>query len=119
MLARGTCRGAHRRLCTYTNTHGSTSKDACGSACTDDCGNVCTYISTESIVVHGIMCPYVSNKGMGMHRVMSTDNYMVKTVVYVRTNTCDEYRRYKSKRDIGKGVLGKVIKRIIHAYALH
>ena len=114
----GTCTDARGSPCTDTHIRVSTSKDACGITCTDDRGITCTDVSTDSKDVHISTCPYISTKCMGMHRVMSTYNYMVNTVVGGRTNLYENYRRYETKRNIGTDVVGKVWKGIRYTDAL-
>ena len=53
-----------------------------------------------------------------MHGVASTDNSTVKTVAFGRTNSYDEYSRYKPIRDIDMDIVGKVWKGISYAGAL-
>ena len=53
-----------------------------------------------------------------MHGVASTDNSKVKTVAFGRTNSYDEYSRYKPIRDIDMDIVGKVWKGISYAGAL-
>ena len=76
-----------------TQTNGSTSKYDYRSMFTYDCVSACKDVSTESNGVQGIMCPYISTKGMGVHRFKSTDDSTVNTVVRGRTNMYDEYGR--------------------------
>ena len=51
---------------------------------------------------------YISTKGMGLHKVIFTENSTIKMVVRGRTNAYDKYGRYKPKRDIFTNILGKV-----------
>ena len=76
-----------------TQTHGSTSKDDCGSTSMNACRSAYTDVSTESMVMHGSTCPYISTKGNGVHRVLSTDDSTVKTVVQGITNVYNKYGR--------------------------
>ena len=68
--------------------------------------------------MHRSMYLYISTEGICMHRVTSTGNYTVKTVIQERTNEYYRYRRYETKRYIGTDVLGKVRKGISYADAL-
>ena len=74
--------------------------------------------STDSTGVHGITCPYISTKGMGVHRVTPTGDSTINMLVLGRMNVYYKYGRYEPKRDIGKDVVEKVWKGIIYADAL-
>ena len=131
----GVCRCMYTdyRGITWTDTHtcGSTSKYSGGSICTEYfvsectdvtgmgyCISVCMDIYTDSTGVHGSKCPYISTKGMGVHRVMFTDKSTVKTAVCGRTNAYDKYSRYKPIPDIDMDVVSKVRKVISYDDAL-
>ena len=47
--------------------------------------------------MHRSMCPYISTEGIYMHRVTSTGNYTVKTVIQGRKNAYYRYGRYETK----------------------
>ena len=75
-------------------------KDAYRSTSPDAIRSKCLYISTDStgvstvsIGVHGSTCPYISTKGMGVHRGTSTDVSMETTVVQGGINAYDKRRR--------------------------
>ena len=94
------------------------SKDAPGSTFTDNIGSACMDFSTESTGLNRSTCLYIPTKGTVMHRVTSTDNSTVNTVVCGRTNAYDEYVRYKPIRYIGTDIVGKVRKGIRYDDAL-
>ena len=68
--------------------------------------------------VHLSTCLYISTKDTIVHGGTSSDVSSAKTVVRRRTNTYDEYRRFKPKQDICTDLVGKVQKGIIYADAL-
>ena len=94
----------------HTHTSGSMSKDACRSMCMRDCGSAQTDISNESMGVYRSTCPYISTKSTSVHRVTSTENSAVKTVVHGRKNAYNKYGKYKTIWDIGTDIAGKVRK---------
>ena len=86
---------------------------------TDIRGSMCADVSTESMgiynaitIVQGIMGPYISTKGNGMHEGTSTEVSIVKAVVKKRTNVYEKYGGWKTKHDIGTDALGKLRKGI-------
>ena len=103
---------------TDKHTHVFMSKDGHGSTCMYARGSTCTEVSTESMGVHGSTRPSIPTKYTGVHRVMCTNDSMIKAVVRGRTNAYGKYGRYKPKWYIGTDVLGKVQKGIIYADAL-
>ena len=88
---------AHRIMCTDKQKNGIKSKDDCGIMCTDTCGITRTDVSTESTGVHGSMCLYIYTEGTGMHRVTSTEDSTINTVVQGRMNAYDKYGRCEPK----------------------
>ena len=84
----------------------------------EDRGSACTDVFTDSRGVRGSMGLYISTNGTGVHVVMSMDDPKVNTVVRGKTNTYDKYGSYKPIRDIGREVVGKVLKGISYADSL-
>ena len=81
---------------------GATCKEDCLSTCTDIRACIddhvstrtCTYVYAENMGVYGRMCPYISNKGTGMHIVITADESKVKTFVLGIMYAYDKYERY-------------------------
>ena len=69
--------------------------------------------------MHGIMCPYIYTKGVGVHGVVSAYDYMVKTVIRGRTNAYGKYGRYKPISYTSIDIVGKLHKGVSYDYALH
>ena len=88
------------------------------STCTEDFVVVCMDVSVENTNLHGIICPYISTKFMGVHVVSPTDKFKVKKFICGRMDAYDECRRYKPIWYIGTDVVGKVWKGISYADAL-
>ena len=58
------------------------------------------------------MCLYISTKGTGVHRVTTTNNSTVNTVIHGKNNSYNKYGRYEPKWEIVTYTVGKVWKGI-------